>query len=124
MGLILREDAVAEKNVRGFAAMDVEKQREIASKGGKAAHEKGAAPEFDSEKAREAGRKGGKEVSKDRGHMAKIGRKGAEARNEQRGSSGGSARRQTRTARRGETPDPQEHLMSSSPRSTPHSPNA
>ena len=44
---------------RGFASMDEEQQREIASKGGKAAHEKGTAHEFDSEEAREAGRKGG-----------------------------------------------------------------
>lgn len=44
---------------RGFASMDPEKQREIASKGGKAAHEKGTAHEFTSEEAREAGRKGG-----------------------------------------------------------------
>jgi general stress protein YciG len=41
---------------RGFASMDYEKQREIASKGGKAAHEKGTAHEFTSEEAREAGR--------------------------------------------------------------------
>ncbi len=45
---------------RGFASMDQDKQREIASKGGKAAHEKGTAHEFDSEEAREAGSKGGK----------------------------------------------------------------
>lgn len=45
---------------RGFASMDEDKQREIASMGGKAAHEKGTANEFDSESAREAGRKGGK----------------------------------------------------------------
>jgi uncharacterized protein len=44
---------------RGFASMDPERQREIASKGGKAAHESGNAHEFDSEEAREAGRKGG-----------------------------------------------------------------
>lgn len=44
---------------RGFASMDEEKQREIASKGGKAAHAKGTAHEFDSEEAREAGRRGG-----------------------------------------------------------------
>jgi uncharacterized protein len=43
-----------------FASMDDEKQREIASKGGKAAHEKGTAHEFTSEEAKEAGRKGGK----------------------------------------------------------------
>lgn len=44
---------------RGFASMDEAKQREIASKGGKAAHEKGTAHEFTSEEARAAGRKGG-----------------------------------------------------------------
>ena len=44
---------------RGFAAMDAEKQRQIASKGGKAAHQKGTAHEFSSEEARAAGRKGG-----------------------------------------------------------------
>jgi general stress protein YciG len=44
---------------RGFASMDENKQREIASKGGKAAHESGHAHEFSSEEAREAGRKGG-----------------------------------------------------------------
>ncbi len=41
---------------RGFASMDPEKQREIASEGGKAAHEKGTAHEFTSEEAREAGK--------------------------------------------------------------------
>ncbi|MDB4924020.1 KGG domain-containing protein [Mucilaginibacter sp.] len=45
---------------RGFASMDDDKQREIASKGGKAAHESGHAHEFDSKEAKEAGRKGGK----------------------------------------------------------------
>ena len=44
---------------RGFAAMSPEKQREIASMGGKAAHAKGTAHQFTSEEAREAGRKGG-----------------------------------------------------------------
>jgi len=44
---------------RGFAGMDPNRQREIASEGGKAAHEKGTAHEFTSEEAREAGRKGG-----------------------------------------------------------------
>lgn len=44
---------------RGFASMDPAKQREIASKGGKAAHAKGTAHEFTPEEAREAGRKGG-----------------------------------------------------------------
>jgi general stress protein YciG len=44
---------------RGFASMDAVRQREIASKGGRAAHEKGTAHEFTPEEAREAGRKGG-----------------------------------------------------------------
>ena len=44
---------------RGFASMDRTKQREIASKGGRAAHTKGTAHEWTSEEAREAGRKGG-----------------------------------------------------------------
>jgi len=44
---------------RGFASMDPTRQKELASKGGKAAHAKGTAHEWDSESAREAGRKGG-----------------------------------------------------------------
>lgn len=65
---------------RGFASMDPGKQKEIASKGGRAAHAKGTAHEFDSGEAREAGRKGGMAVSRNREHMAMIGRKGGEAR--------------------------------------------
>jgi uncharacterized protein len=52
------EELVAKED-RGFASMDRGKQREIASKGGKAAHSKGSAHEWTSEEAREAGRKGG-----------------------------------------------------------------
>jgi general stress protein YciG len=44
---------------RGFASMDRNKQREIASKGGRAAHKKGAAHEWTREEAQAAGRKGG-----------------------------------------------------------------
>ena len=47
------------KEDRGFASMDRTKQRDIASKGGKAAHQKGTAHEWTSEEARDAGRKGG-----------------------------------------------------------------
>lgn len=61
---------------RGFASMDEDKQREIASKGGKAAHEKGTAHEFTSEEAREAGKKGGEASSQDRERMSEIGREG------------------------------------------------
>lgn len=45
---------------RGFASMDPTRQREIASKGGRAAHAAGRAHEFSSDEAREAGRKGGR----------------------------------------------------------------
>lgn len=64
---------------QGFASMDEEKQREIASEGGRAAHEKGTAHEFTSEEAREAGRKGGESVSQDREHMSEIGREGGKS---------------------------------------------
>jgi hypothetical protein len=60
--------------------MDAAKQREIASKGGRAAHAKGTAHEFTSDEARVAGRKGGEAVSRDRAHMAAIGREGGHSR--------------------------------------------
>jgi uncharacterized protein len=44
---------------RGFASMDPGKQRLIASKGGRTAHEKGSAHKWTAEEARVAGRKGG-----------------------------------------------------------------
>ena len=68
------------KSRRGFASMDPARQREIASKGGRAAHAKGTAHEWSSDEARVAGRKGGEVVSRDRDHMAAIGREGGEAR--------------------------------------------
>src|SRR5262245_26787506 len=61
---------------RGFASMDAHRQREIARKGGRAAHEKGKAHEFTPDEARAAGRKGGEKVSVNRKHMAEIGRRG------------------------------------------------
>jgi len=69
---------MAEKEKRGFASMDRQKQREIASKGGRAAHAIGTAHEFTSEEARAAGRKGGETVSRNRQHMAEIGRRGGQ----------------------------------------------
>jgi general stress protein YciG len=45
------------RSPRGFAAMDPQRQREIASLGGRAAHQSGHAHEFTSEEARAAGRK-------------------------------------------------------------------
>jgi len=80
------------KERRGFASMSPEKQREIASKGGRAAHAKGTAHEWTSDEARVAGRKGGEVVSRDRAHMAAIGREGGESR---------GARNRRRTASRG-----------------------
>jgi probable HAF family extracellular repeat protein len=55
----LQEEVVVSAQRRGFASMDPNKQRELASKGGKAAHAKGTAHEWTKEEAREAGRKGG-----------------------------------------------------------------
>ena len=60
--------------------MDPARQREIASRGGRAAHEKGTAHEWSPDEARLAGRKGGEVVSRDREHMSMIGREGGEAR--------------------------------------------
>jgi general stress protein YciG len=56
--------------------MDPQKQREIASMGGRAAHEKGTAHEFTADEARRAGRRGGRTISRDREYMAEIGRRG------------------------------------------------
>ena len=57
------------KERRGFASMTPEKQREIASKGGRAAHQKGTAHEWTSEEARTAGRKGGQVSRGGRGRL-------------------------------------------------------
>lgn len=50
---------VGAKSRRGFAAMDAETQRRIASQGGRASHESGRGHRFSTEEARDAGRKGG-----------------------------------------------------------------
>src|SRR2546430_5448460 len=71
---------MANTSKRGFASMDPAKQREIASKGGRAAHAKGTAHEFSSDEARVAGRKGGEAVSRYRAHMSTIGREGGHSR--------------------------------------------
>jgi general stress protein YciG len=75
---------MAEKSKSGFATMNPKRQREIASMGGKAAHEKGTAHQFDPAEASKAGKKGGAAVSKDRAHMAEIGRIGGKARAKKR----------------------------------------
>lgn len=78
---------------RGFASMDENKQREIASEGGRAAHASGHAHEFNSQEAREAGRKGGEAVSQDREHMAEIGAQGGASRGSSNASSGNQGSR-------------------------------
>ena len=90
---------------RGFASMDAEKQREIARKGGRAAHEKKTAHQFTAEEAREAGRKGGQRVSLNRHHMAEIGRLGGKT---------SAARRQASQPEPGPSESPDEHQESPS----------
>ena len=53
------ESTETPKSRRGFASMNPERQREIASQGGRAAHQQGVAHEWNKEEAREAGKKGG-----------------------------------------------------------------
>lgn len=86
------------KSNRGFASMDPQRQREIASEGGRAAHEKGTAHEFTSEEAREAGRKGGMARSANRrnamnqssGSSHASGSSGGNSSHSGSGNSGGS----------------------------------
>lgn len=61
---------------RGFAGMDKEKQREIASLGGRAAHASGNAHEWTSAEAREAGRRGGIAAHQQRGTAPTDAQKG------------------------------------------------
>ena len=65
---------------RGFALLSVERRRELASAGGRAAHAAGTAHEFTSDEARAAGRIGGEQVSTDRDHMSRIGKQGGKRR--------------------------------------------
>lgn len=64
------------KSKRGFAAMTYEQRAAIASKGGRTAHEKGTAHEWDSAAAKAAGAIGGKAAAAIPGHMSEIGAKG------------------------------------------------
>lgn len=70
------------ETTKGFAALDRDQRRQIASAGGRAAHKNGTAHKFTSDEARNAGRKGGNKVSQDREHMATIGSKGGLTRTE------------------------------------------
>lgn len=93
----LNESSPRRGSARGFASMDRQKQKEIASEGGRAAHRQGVAHEWSREEAREAGRKGGQSVSQNRSHMSEIGRRGGQR-------SGGRRRQQSE----GGAPDPQQ----------------
>jgi uncharacterized protein len=79
------------KSNRGFASMDPQRQREIASEGGRAAHEKGTAHEFTSEEAREAGRKGGMARSANRRNAMNAPTGGGGNASSHGGSSGGGS---------------------------------
>jgi general stress protein YciG len=70
---------MAGRSQRGFASMNAEKQREIARIGGRKAHERGTAHQFTHQEAVAAGRLGGEAVSRNRQHMAEIGRRGGKA---------------------------------------------
>ncbi|HEY2586548.1 MAG TPA: KGG domain-containing protein [Tepidisphaeraceae bacterium] len=101
---------------RGFASMDREKQREIARKGGRAAHEKGTAHEFTPDEARAAGRKGGERVSANRDHMSRIGRLG--------GKHSAGRRQATRQSAGGSTTQPGSEAMETSETSASDTENA
>ena len=79
---------------RGFATLDEQQLRQIASLGGRMAHEHGIAHEFTPEEARSAGRKGGEAVSRNREHMAAIGRRGGLARAKKKAGNSTPFRRQ------------------------------
>ena len=61
-----------QKSRRGFAAMSPERQKEIASQGGRAAHEQGVAHEWSADEARSAGKKGGQASGKRRTSSARA----------------------------------------------------
>jgi general stress protein YciG len=82
------------KERRGFASMTPEKQREIASKGGRAAHQKGTAHEWTSDEARSAGRKGGQISRGGRGRLVDEQPEGAGVIGFPQGTTGASDGRQ------------------------------
>lgn len=80
----MKDDSQPARARRGFAAMDPERQRAIASEGGKEAHRQGRAHVFEGEEARRAGKKGGEVTSRKPGHMAAIGRLGGQKRKKEK----------------------------------------
>ena len=83
MNEVIKARESERKERRGFASMSPEKQREIASKGGRAAHQKGTAHEWTSEEARSAGRKGGQISRGGRGRLVETGDESAPIQAEQ-----------------------------------------
>lgn len=82
------------KKKRGFAALSPEERAEISRLGGKAAHARGTAHEFNSAEGKMAGKKGGAAISANRSHMSAIGRVGGKSRGLQR-QTGESKMRET-----------------------------
>lgn len=76
----LASEASSEPKARGFAAMEPDRLKRIASMGGQAAHREGVAHEFTKEEASAAGKLGGKKVAAIPGHMSAMGRRSAKAR--------------------------------------------
>jgi uncharacterized protein len=66
MARIRRKKQTATARKQGFASLSPSRRREIASLGGRTAHERGTAHTFTSEEARLAGRKGGRVSSRNR----------------------------------------------------------
>ena len=93
-----------ESRGRGFAGMDPERQRQISSQGGKAAHQKGTAHEFDSNEAREAGRKGG-QVSGGRRTRERNKQEGVEGPETQRSAAASEGEGESEGEREGESED-------------------
>jgi len=100
------------KEDRGFASMDRAKQREIASKGGKAAHQKGTAHEWTSEEARDAGRKGG--IASHQRRREQAGGPGSEADDTQASASSESMRNSSSESMRGSSSESMSSSMDSS----------
>jgi general stress protein YciG len=107
MGNTSHDNPKPESRGRGFASMDPQRQKEIASKGGKSAHAKGTAHEFSCDEAREAGRRGGMVVSQNRPHMAEIGGRGGHARGRKQAAAR-AARLAAETADKANPANPQE----------------
>lgn len=109
---------MAQRRGRGFASMDPEAQRAIASMGGRAAHESGHAHEWNSEEAAKAGHRGG--LAAHRRQRSASTREGAPHPNVQGSSQRrGAVPAEART--QGELPRPR-NVRGRSTHSSPHAP--